>query len=200
LIQHYGGKTRLLDFTRSFYIALFFALQSSSGKENNYDQSAIWCINYYRDSLNEFLEHGGVKHYSDNRFNEIFKKYQESQETEFNQILVLDPKNITKRMRVQNGLFLFGGNFGYTFEENLYQVDTEKALIRIKKDSHKVNVEEFYTDKTDRLKEIIIQSRVIKIVIPSHLRGFLFSELNQMNINFKILFPDLQGLMNHIYR
>jgi hypothetical protein len=38
LIQDYGGPTRLLDFTQSFYIASFFALESST------KTACIWSI------------------------------------------------------------------------------------------------------------------------------------------------------------
>src|SRR4051794_8101362 len=38
LIQHYGGPTRLLDFTHSFYVAAFFAV------ENAVADAAIWGV------------------------------------------------------------------------------------------------------------------------------------------------------------
>src|SRR4051812_11902673 len=38
LIQHYGGPTRLLDFTRSAYVAAFFAMEKADG------DAVIWAI------------------------------------------------------------------------------------------------------------------------------------------------------------
>ena len=50
IIQHYGGPTRLLDFTYSFYVATFFAIQHASSN------SAVWAldINYLLKRDNEF--------------------------------------------------------------------------------------------------------------------------------------------------
>src|SRR5687768_2776746 len=39
VIQHYGGVTRLLDFSSSFYVAAFFAIERANG------DAAIWAVN-----------------------------------------------------------------------------------------------------------------------------------------------------------
>jgi hypothetical protein len=42
LIQHHGGPTRLLDFTHSFYVAAFFALERAT------EDVAVWAVNLDR--------------------------------------------------------------------------------------------------------------------------------------------------------
>ena len=42
LIQHYGGATRLLDFSHSFYVGAFFAVEENKPDQEN---AAIWAIN-----------------------------------------------------------------------------------------------------------------------------------------------------------
>lgn len=41
-MQHYGVPTRLLDFTRSFFVALFFASQNACDTAKDF---AVWCLN-----------------------------------------------------------------------------------------------------------------------------------------------------------
>jgi hypothetical protein len=55
LLQHFGGPTRLLDFTRSFYVAAFFAAEKALA------ECAIWCINNHalQAGVIQCLERGG---------------------------------------------------------------------------------------------------------------------------------------------
>jgi len=89
LIQHYGGKTRLLDFTESFYIALFFA--THFGQEEIYSKSAIWTINYFSETISEYKEEKIQFNYLSQRFNDIYKNFYYNDKTEKKKINLLKP-------------------------------------------------------------------------------------------------------------
>ncbi|MDY6839584.1 MAG: FRG domain-containing protein [Thermodesulfobacteriota bacterium] len=71
LMQHYGAPTRLVDFTYSFYIALFFALENFQG-----NSPTIWCIDglWFQEQT---INHLGIteKEFMPGKCGKDFKKY-----------------------------------------------------------------------------------------------------------------------------
>ncbi len=150
IIRHYGGPTRLIDFTYSFFVAAYFALNLSK------DDSVIWAIDsrWCCEEVNNKLG--------------IDKKTQIGKQPKlFNEYIFIDPQDdiepfvypitpfrLNPRIVVQTGTFLCPRRIDLSFEENLFNMIDEKdnrSVIRIKintkamrkegiKDLHRMNI------------------------------------------------------------
>lgn len=172
LMQHYGAPTRLLDFTRSPYVACFFALKNADTND-----CAIWAIdtNWIVEKSFSRVERKFPGHHdlttnnlldsefmSDN-FHCLFMRNSEPM------ILPIVPSKSNARILVQQGLFLCPSAVDRSFEENLSSYSYSK------------------NDIAD------MQDHVHKIVIKSLVRREVLSELHYMNISQASLFPSLEG-------
>jgi len=124
LIQHFGGTTRLLDFTKSFYVAAFFAVERAT------TECAIWCVNHYDlllglerllkiDTIKSTLPHWQVLHRVAAVAEDKLRKNKHSFERF---VFEVQPFRLNERLAVQQGCILvsalgrcsvhrlFGGN------------------------------------------------------------------------------------------
>ena len=187
LMQHYGAPTRLLDFTYSFFIAAYFAV------ENPCEEScchAIWAVR------NNWVARGGIKllgcrkpvdylRIGQNKWKWKFEREWELNSPFFKWLLKLrhedqspversqnaplcvfpvNAMRLNDRSTIQQGVFLCAGNVTRPFEENL------KKLHGFDK-----------------------RKNLVKLVIPHKLRIDVLKKLHSMNINKATLFPGLQG-------
>jgi hypothetical protein len=195
LIQSHGGPTRLLDMTRSLYVAAFFALAEPSESEHR----AVWAINdrIIRGALSEVLrtEDGGTLPCG-NEF--------EAGEL-LNSTLTgkLDgpaacagaPFFLSERLIAQQGVYLLSLNMENTLEQNLYGM-------------FGVDVAEVYPDSlvgwsSDPFSPALLprlqRTPIIKIVLPSEERIRVLTDLRRMNITYASLFPGVDGFARSLH-
>ena len=172
LIQHYGGPTRLLDFTSSLYIASYFAVEDTTMKSD----AAIWAVNLL--TLEDYIKNKhGIKYDEDQLNSEILNK---SIGGKFNKQIVinLEPYQIEKRINAQKGTFLVPFDMTSSFEINLFKTFGVSTY-------HKNKVEPILIDDKilTYLSKISVVGGIVKIIIPSDLREELLFWLYDMNIN-----------------
>jgi len=181
IMQHYGAPTRLLDFTESFYVAAFFALEDAK------QDAVIWAFHSYqitRNYLHEF-------NLSDKRPFEEFARWkvQDSfDKDKENGVIPVRPWRLNQRMILQQGWFLCPLGKDISFEKNLCNT--------LGLHSEKLPEKTILYDK-DELRERIKKNThpviLIKFIIPRSFRMDAIADLRSMNITAATLFPGLDG-------
>ncbi|MEW6290976.1 MAG: FRG domain-containing protein [Thermodesulfobacteriota bacterium] len=182
LIQHYGGPTRLLDFTESIYISAFFAM------ENATQNSAIWALNeeYLWQHTDNVVHENETLYDLEKRGRNVVEKNISGKHSQ-KIVMMATPERLNERISVQQGVFVIPGDLNYSFIENL-----EETFSFSLKELHKISL----LNPTD-IHEIAdidcLEAEIVKIVLPVEIYNSALYDLDKMNINAATLFPGLEG-------
>ncbi|EGG93273.1 hypothetical protein IMCC1989_1413 [gamma proteobacterium IMCC1989] len=182
VMQHHGTPTRLIDFSWSFYVSMYFALIGAS------DDCCIWAINEssLRSSAARYAknQHGINNQISGLRYGELEASYssanmimkhnrfgEEEEEQESLGVLILEVEKQIPRIAIQQGLFLFPCSYDGTFVENL-------ASLKLQKKGG--------------------WSPIVKFVIPYENRDDFLMHLAVMNITAETIYPGIDGFAQSI--
>lgn len=176
IMQHYGTPTRLLDFTKSPYIATYFGIEGAMEK-----YFAIWAINSFeinKISRAKILPIIGKPNKGDFNYgiqidsDENLKKIINSNS---GLIVPVEPFRMNERFQIQQGTFFLSGDISQNFESNLIELLT---------DGNKMNIH-----STNIFK---------KILVPLSEKEKIIQDLYLMNVTPLSLFPGLDGFAKHI--
>ena len=187
LMQHYGAPTRLLDFTRSLYVAAFFAVEDVEYDGDSY----LWCLNemMLRDKIvpREEMEppDGNAENAQYLSMSEFARKELSDSPSGKSGLLILEPEKKNERISRQQGLFLMQRSLTDSTQANLFSVFETTG------DPEEIQVSDL--DKANYSESLL------KIIISKEVRLPILKDLNKMNINHEILFPGLDGFCKSLY-
>ena len=190
LMQHHGAPTRLLDFTRSFYVACFFALIDAT------EDSAVCMINEialralsFEIATKNSALHCGISSLRDDVYSLINKFANEYLSTIIHKnkanpdeprgvlpgVLTVDPYKLFQRTSTQQGVFLMPCDIRLDLLSNI-----------------KNSIEQLQNVDTPSV-QYNLTDLVTKLILPKKIRWTALSHLKMMNISYESLFPGIDG-------
>lgn len=199
IMQHYGAKTRLLDFTDSFFVALFMALENSKedvsiwGLNNDYINGRIsrW---YTRENGPGCVTFTEISKFIKIKANEIIRC---NLKLEYPEILIIRPDYVNERIVRQQGLFLMPSDIERSFSDCLNDILLSDPTMRGTISWNKFLNSIIDTSPTTSNPNLIL----FNLRIPHTFKYELVRMLNQMNVTAETLFPGLEGFcksLNHM--
>jgi len=170
VMQHYGAPTRLIDFTESPYVALYFALEAYNPLLKN--DLAIYALDYNsimdeslayiskRDSSFKKTRHDILGN-QDELFDDVVDRFS------YEVVWITEPLKLNARIDRQSGTFLISGNKEKRIEDLL-------------------------------AKDMYKNVHILKFVVPHYIYTNIYALLRKMNINAKTIYGDLGGLAKSI--
>jgi hypothetical protein len=185
LLRHYGGPSRLLDVTRSPYVAAYFALEES-GEDGS---MAVWAFQQL-----ELLIRARAKLFERkqievdvSRATDPIARFAFDERVASGMIMVTpgEPERVNDRMAAQQGLFLVPFDVTQSFQENLFGTFgiVDPAVVDASRIRYQRGMQLWGGAGV----------AVIKFVLSAAFRNTAWRDLQAMNISAATLYPGLDG-------
>jgi hypothetical protein len=178
-MQHHGAPTRLLDWTYSIYVALYFAAEYAYF-DRTPSGAAVWMLNatWATEASAKLFAVVGcdgyirnrLPHYQDEQmFAEAFSLVDPTRAPDHPAkpipcICPVSPFQLNERLTIQKGVFTCAGDVTRSFEENLHALEGYKQ-----------------------------KENLVRFLLPRQTLDKILDELFYMNITRATLFPGLDG-------
>jgi hypothetical protein len=173
LMQHYGAPTRLLDWTGNPLAALYFATVDECGDLQNHN-AAVWVFDPWRWNRLHFdgLSGPGLPGWKETQsYLPDLEDACEGDQIQTRWPIAIEPPSIDRRLASQTARFLLFGR--------------KKNLVKA-------------ANQTDKGNRDTKQSRLEQIVVSRKKLESIRFELDDIGVNHRMLFPDLQGLGTYL--
>ena len=178
LMRHYGAPVRLLDWTYSFWVATFFAVENANPNQKEEKECSIWALNqkYIWKRLKD--KYRGLSRLIDDELPSSdpnvkqFRTFRRVFMSTYPFVCPINAYGFNERLVIQQGTFLCPGDVAKPFEKNL----AELAPKRDGKPDFGDNIWEFRI----RLKNLQDKKNIL-------------GNLYRMNMTRAALYPGLDG-------
>lgn len=225
LLRHHGAPTRLLDVTRSIFIAAYFAVNRSDPEKD----AAIWIFSRHEiDSsfdtwMHEFNQNDiRMSPFTPCCFGEAYygpypkdiKTRKIINEVSFESLFYEDMRKIDPVKIIEAAINGYIEKPGICIAESFWiskRMEAQQGLFIIPfnvRRSFEENMtqclktedtedNEIYIEEAS-LQDLFFYSKLIKVRIPKGIKWEITTRLQEMNINDLTLFPDIQGSMSYL--